>query len=379
MKASICRTSRVKKTGRLLQMCGMFDLPPAEKSEVTWTVDLPIEEREWQIGAIIGPSGCGKSTLAKELFGKALVEEYEWPKDKSIIDAFPDSQSIKETTALLSSVGFSSPPNWCRPYHVLSTGEKFRVTVARALAEAGKNLVVIDEFTSVIDRTVAKIGSAAVAKTIRRTERRFVAVTCHFDVVEWLQPDWTYEPANDQFAWRLVRRRPDVAVEIHRVDPTAWKRFKPHHYLSGDHHRTAACFLATVDGQPAAWLSVLHFPHPRSSGWREHRLVVLPDYQGIGLGNRLSEHLAAAYRATGKPYRGVTSHPSLIAHRCRSPLWRVISKGMLRPRTGVSGMTDLGRTHATTRAPWTFQFCGPADPATAAALGVLSTSRQKKT
>ena len=59
---------------------------------------------------------------------------------------------------------------WLRPFHVLSNGEQFRATIARALAESakGRELVVIDEFTSVVDRTVAQIGSAAIAKTIRR-------------------------------------------------------------------------------------------------------------------------------------------------------------------------------------------------------------------
>jgi ABC-type lipoprotein export system ATPase subunit/GNAT superfamily N-acetyltransferase len=378
MKAQIKRSSPIKKTGRVLQMCGMFDVAPSTRSQVTWDVDLPLDEKPWQIGLIVGPSGSGKSTIARQLFGDNLVDQHRWPKDQSILDGFPKALGIKELTGLLSSVGFSSPPAWCRPYHVLSTGEQFRVTVARALAEAGQELVVIDEFTSVIDRTVAQIGSAAVAKTIRRTDRRFVAVTCHYDVEEWLQPDWIYQPADNRFAWRLVRRRPPLDLEIIRVHSSAWHLFKPHHYLSGAHSRSAACYVALVNGEPAAYLSILHFPHPKSSSWREHRLVVLPDYQGIGLGNRLSEHLAAAYRSTGKRYRGVSTHPALIGHRLRSPLWRCVQRGSLRSPIGRNGDRSLSRTTSTLRAPWSFVFAGPADPATAAALGVgISVSRKK--
>src|SRR5439155_19760773 len=51
-------------------------------------------------------------------------------------------------------------------------------------------LPIFDEFTSVVDRTVAQIGSAAVAKTIRRSGKQLVAASCHYDVIEWLQPDW---------------------------------------------------------------------------------------------------------------------------------------------------------------------------------------------
>lgn len=64
---------------------------------------------------------------------------------------------IKDIVGLLSSVGFSSPPSWVRPFRVLSTGEQFRVTMARTLAEM-PDLAVVDEFTSVVDRTVARPG-----------------------------------------------------------------------------------------------------------------------------------------------------------------------------------------------------------------------------
>src|SRR5204863_2808518 len=101
---------------------------------------------------------------------------------RSVLDGFPVDVPIKELIELLSSVGFSSPPAWLRPYHVLSTGQQFRVTLAWLLAAAPSDrLVVCDEYTSVVDRTVAQIGSAAVAKTVRRRGQRFVAVTCHED------------------------------------------------------------------------------------------------------------------------------------------------------------------------------------------------------
>jgi hypothetical protein len=61
--------------------------------------------------------------------------------------------------------------------------------------------VAFDEFTSVVDRNVARIGSAAVAKAIRagQIRRRFVAVTCHYDVLEWLEPDWMIDMATREF------------------------------------------------------------------------------------------------------------------------------------------------------------------------------------
>src|SRR5580704_17770323 len=199
----------IERTTRVKQLEGLFDVPPAQRSERRWRVSLPLEERDWNVGLIVGPSGCGKSTLARELFGDQ--PEPTWPSDRAIVDAFPATLGIKEIVTLLSSVGFSSPPAWLRPYHALSTGEQFRVRIARALAESN-DVCVVDEFTSVVDRTVARIGSAAIARTVRAAGKKFVAVTCHYDVIDWLDPDWIYDPAAERFTWRPLRGRPDIAL-----------------------------------------------------------------------------------------------------------------------------------------------------------------------
>ena len=98
---------------------------------------LPLSERPWNIGLVVGPSGCGKSTIARHLWPDAIVGEHAWPSDAAIVDGFPETLPTKDVVEILSSVGFASPPAWLRPYHVLSTGQQFRVTLARAIAEAG--------------------------------------------------------------------------------------------------------------------------------------------------------------------------------------------------------------------------------------------------
>src|SRR6185312_9314192 len=188
-RADLVVETPVKPTPRVLQLRGLFDLPEQKTSRVEWNVELPLEQADWNIGLIVGPSGCGKSTLARHLWPEQLAHEYAWPEDRSVVDGFPKEMGIKDITDVLSAVGFSSPPSWLRPFHCLSNGEQFRVTIARTLAECSE-LAVIDEFTSVVDRTVAQIGSAAVAKTVRRREQKLIAVTCHEDVEEWLTPDW---------------------------------------------------------------------------------------------------------------------------------------------------------------------------------------------
>ena len=253
--------SPITETPRVRQVRGLFDLAPQITSRLDWQVELPLDERPWNVGLIVGPSGCGKSTIVRHLWPheSQTSESLDWPSDRSILDAFPQSMSIKDVVSLLSSVGFSSPPAWLRPFGVLSTGQKFRVTLARVLAEQPA-LAVVDEFTSVVDRTVAQIGSAALARTVRARGQRFVAVTCHEDVEEWLQPNWVYRPAQNAFQWRLLRRRPAIELAVFRCRAAAWGLFKQHHYLSGQLSKASVCFLATWRERPvafSAWINAL--------------------------------------------------------------------------------------------------------------------------
>ncbi len=354
--------SRVADTPRVAQARGMFDLPADAVSRVTWTVDLPLDEKPWNVGLVVGPSGCGKSTVARRLWPDEVrrAAALAWPEDRSVLDAFPASQGIKEITALLNAVGFSSPPAWLRPYHVLSTGQQFRVALARLLAEAEAEnlpLVVCDEFTSVVDRTAARVGSAAVAKAVRGRGQRFVAVTCHEDVFDWLQPDWVYRPAEGAFAWRCLQPRPALALDVFRCKVEAWDLFRAHHYLSHALARSAVCFLAVTRGRPAAFSAWLPFVGRGPRRRREHRTVVLPDYQGVGAGNALSDFVASLWKGLGWGAVSTTTHPALIRGRQRSPNW-------LMTRAPGFGRSHEGRLrHAVTRLTAGFEYVGPALPA----------------
>jgi hypothetical protein len=355
MKIEIERVSTIVRSPRVMQLDGMFDTQPVDRVDLKWSVDLPIEEKDWNVGLIVGPSGCGKSTIARELFPDAYIKGYDWPLDRSIIDGFPAEMSIKDVTLLLSSVGFSSPPSWVRPFGVLSNGEQFRATLARALAEKS-DLCVFDEFTSVVDRTVGKIGSAAVAKTVRRRNQKFIAVTCHDDVIEWLDPDWVYSPAENSFQWRLVRRRPPIELQICRVHHSAWRLFAHHHYLTASLSKSAFCFCAFIDGKPVAFDAWLPF-YGRSHGKirRGHRTVCLPDFQGVGIGNALFTRIASMWTGLGFRAASGTGHPAEIAHRARSPDWRMTSA----PKRHRRGNHGSDRTRAINRLVASFEYRGP--------------------
>jgi len=203
----ISRESNVTRSARVMQVESFFDMRGSEHSRVQIGVKMPLAEREWGVGLIVGPSGCGKTTIARELFSENYVKSYDWSENRSILDDFDKSLGIKDIISALTSVGFSTQPNWVRPYSVLSSGEQFRVTCARAMSEK-RGFVVIDEFTSVVDRQVAKVISHVLQKKVRREKTRLIAVTCHYDVIDWLQPDWIYEPHANSFAWRQPEPHP---------------------------------------------------------------------------------------------------------------------------------------------------------------------------
>lgn len=355
-----------------MQIEGLFDVAPTQKSELNWNVNIPIEDRNWNIGLIVGPSGSGKSTIAQRLF--TITDSPVWDEHQSVMDGFPATMGIKEITAIISAVGFSSPPSWLRPFHVLSTGEQFRVRVARTIAEASKTIV-IDEFTSVVDRTVAQIASAAIAKLIRKRNMQFVAVTCHEDVETWLQPDWIYRPDLRMFQWRELQRFPPVQLKIIRVHHSAWAMFRQHHYLNTSLNHSATCFVAFWNDRPvafSAWITMYGRSGSLRPRRREHRTVVLPDFQGIGIGNRLSEYCASLWVALGYRVFSTTSHPGMIQYRNHSLLWR-----MRRTTSMVSRDTGKKKqqNRSTLRMTGGFEFIGPgADPIIANQLLGKSTS-----
>lgn len=311
----------VRDSFRVQQVAGLFDVSVGEKVRHHFWVEVPGLSDPWQIGAIVGPSGSGKTTVARSAFGQFFYEPAAWPEGHAVIDGFGDLP-IKKVTHALTAVGFSTPPSWVKPYAVLSTGEKFRCDLARALL-SDNEAVVFDEFTSVVDRTVAKIAAAAVGGAIRKGHlaKRFVAVSCHYDILQWLQPQWVVDMAT----CRLSRRRlwrPDIDLEVFRCRNATWELFAPHHYLSAELHHSAECYLATWSGRPVAFVAVLPMTGKRNYR-RISRIVVLPDFQGVGIGSRVLDGVCDLYHRRRQKMGITTGHPGMIRHLCRSPRWRL--------------------------------------------------------
>ena len=162
-------------------------------------IDLP---EDWNVGVIVGASGTGKTTVGKEVFADDYIVDFEY-KEQSVMDDMPKECSLDDIHRAFTSVGFASPPDWVKPYSVLSNGQKMRVDLARALLE-DRDMVAFDEFTSVVNREVAKTGSLAIQKAVRRSNKKFIAIAVHRDILDWLQPDWVFD--TDTFTFHVKKK-----------------------------------------------------------------------------------------------------------------------------------------------------------------------------
>lgn len=334
-----------KKTFRVASVMGTFDLQTENIVErFKGEIKMP---NDWQIGLIVGNSGTGKTTIAKELFPDSYITSFEYNAE-SVLDDMPKNCSVEQISKAFNSVGFSSPPSWLKPYSVLSNGEKMRCDLARAIL-SDNDMFVFDEFTSVVDRNVAKIGSFAMQKAIRKTNKKFIAVGCHFDVEDWLLPDWVFD--TNTMTFRICegqkKNRPDIKFKIYETKQKQqhWKMFSRYHYLSHSHNNAARVYIATVDDNICGFCSVLHFPHPKVKNMkRVHRLVILPDYQGVGIGSILLNKIGDYVKKEGDRYRIVTSSPNLIYSLKNNDNWICIHLGRHKKHNGVIGENKNSRS-----------------------------------
>jgi len=241
------RAARVKSLFNAESGCN-FDL----------TAELPADDTSWRIGVIVGPSGSGKSSLGRQFWPGVPIADLAagWPADRPIIDAIAPDGDFNAVTAALAAVGLGDVPAWLRPFHVLSVGEKFRAGVARVIADPPPRIV-IDEFTSALDRQIARFGALAFAKAWRRIPdvRQCLILTCHRDILEWMQPDWIFDTATGKFSSAEWVQRPRFELDIYQTDWRYWPLFEPHHYLKLPHMIAARCYVGAVDGEPVCHLA----------------------------------------------------------------------------------------------------------------------------
>ena len=171
-----------------------YDIQNREKT----VTEVPIPSKEdmeemnkddWNILLICGKSGSGKSTILNEVYGTSKPIMYDY--SKCVISQFP-RLTEEEVCDLLSSMGLASGPTWLRKPQELSNGERARLDIAKAIYDANGGIVLLDEYTSVVNRSAAKSMSHALQRYARQKGLKIIIASCHFDIVEWLQPDYMF-------------------------------------------------------------------------------------------------------------------------------------------------------------------------------------------
>lgn len=290
---SLTLRSPVSTSFRCQKAANSLDIDTAKKSVHQFDVDADLEA-DYNIGLIVGASGSGKTTLAKQIWGddvfRTLLRD-----DVPIIEQFPDEMTYDDCASVLCGVGLTQVPCWIRPVYTLSNGQKARAEVALQIA-SGVEFSVIDEWTSVVDRTVAKVMSHCVQKYARKASRRIVLCSCHYDVIEWLDPDWVIDCNKQEFIDRRLLQRGQrterLHFEIRRADRSTWRHFSKYHYLSdqlpGGHIETFGLFHGAEQIAFQCFANYVPWRKDDERGLREkmhsNRTVIHPDYAGFGLG-----------------------------------------------------------------------------------------------
>ena len=272
---------------------------------------------------IVGTSGSGKSTILRSL-GEHVQPKIEFYN--SVIENFSTPTRGEE---LLLACGLRSIPTWFRTPNTLSNGEHHRFEMAMSI-DQGINK--IDEFTSVVDRDTAKSLAYSVRKYYdqRDTTAPLYIASCHRDIIDWLDPEWVYDTDlqvldNRRSPFRMGSR-PELVLTIKGTSPEMWRYFSKNHYLDTTMSRSVHCYVLLLGNKPIGFHAAIHSTNRDiHSYWRGHRTVILPEFQGMGIGTRFSDAIAEMYVSKGMRYFSKTAHPSFGEHREKSPLWRATS------------------------------------------------------
>jgi len=343
-----------------------FDLHISDTCTVLIPNKLNLSDlhNDWNIGVICGASGSGKSTIlryiCKQITGMSVIPQPKFDNNKTLIANF-SNMTPKEATLLLSQMGLASVPTWIRPYNVLSNGEQYRAQLAKLVADNDENeIIFVDEYTSVVDRNVAMAMSNALQKYIRRVNKRIILATCHYDVFDWLRPDWIYDLNRGGALLRgdyLRRQRPKIELSVFRTTCDTWERFKKYHYMTAKLNEAATCFVFTWNNKLVAFNAILPLPSGQyQNAWRSSRLVVLPDFQGLGIGSKVSEFIGGILKASGKTLYTKTINPALGLYRQKSNNWEAsAANGKADKQEHIDKCSSMG---GLTRASFCYKYVG---------------------
>lgn len=321
--------SPVSNSYRCKRAADSLDIDTTKKSvhELKINADL---KTNYNVGLILGASGSGKTTLAKKIFGENCFETI-LDQTKPIIEQFPQSYDYDKCASLLSGVGLTSVPCWIRPVYTLSNGQKARAEAALLMCR--DDLTIIDEWTSVVDRTVAKVMSHCIQKHSRKSQKQIILLSCHYDVIEWLNPDWIIDCNKQEFIdRRLLRqdereRKEKLEFTIRKVDKSTWKYFSKYHYLSeklpGGFIKTFGIFNGENQIGFQCFANYVPDVKNKKRVMHSNRVVIHPDYSGLGLGIKMVNTCAEIMKKENYKVMAKFSSIPMLKSRIKDKKWKL--------------------------------------------------------
>lgn len=279
---------------------------------------------------------AAKSVLLMQHFGE--LSTVQWDEGAAVGSHF---DSEEQAVRALTLVGLDSNIAQLLPA-TLSTGQLFLADTARMLGYSGSAMIIIDEFGCALDTA----SLWRLCRVLSSHVRGWVLATCRNDLVgpHALQPDWVYDTSSRTCSWltktQSVQKEsleaptndpcrafdvPVVTLELRPCHPSAWDHFKAHHYKSEQLSTNAEAHVAhatvevagvTKTAVPVGFIATIRHAAKAATQAeaprRAHRTVVLPEWQGLGLGSMISDAVAGYHFRQGREYYGQTVHPRQV-------------------------------------------------------------------
>lgn len=337
--------SPVSDTFRCQVAANSLDIDVKKKSTHHLHVENVNVPEQWNMALIYGASGSGKTSMAETIFGKDVFKTIMDP-ELPIIDQLPSSMGYDECAALLNGIGLNSVPCWLRPVKTLSNGQRARAEAVLLMCQDNP-VIFIDEWTSVVDRTVAKAMSLCLAKFVKRHKKQVVLLSCHYDIIEWLKPDWVIDcntqefhlPQSESF---FFQPREEITFEIRKADKASWKYFSKYHYLSDRLPGGKVYLYGLFHGENQIGFQCFanYTPHKPNSKkiFHSNRTVVHPDYNGLGLGILLiNETSRLMVEETGYRIMAKFSSTPVFKAMIKQACWKFLGEKRLMGKMKTGG------------------------------------------
>ncbi|MFQ5712154.1 MAG: hypothetical protein ACE5GD_10320, partial [Candidatus Geothermarchaeales archaeon] len=280
--------------------------------------DFKVKVTLGDIVYIVGPSGSGKSCLLREFYKSfkdrcITLEDLRFPRDRPLVDAL--GVDVNEAIRYLSLLGLNDAFLFLRRYDELSTGQKYRFRLAKLWEQSdrqGKDILVVDEFCSTLDRESAKIIAFNTQKLARKTGKTLFLATCNDDLRVDLNPSIyikkdLWDEVELEHSPNALNTRCSVNQDIDIVEGTMkeYEGTLGHFHYRGRNPFAKKVFKAVLNGKTVGAIVYVnaggvcfgrrHVLNIRGFDYktinetlaRIGRVVVHPRYRSIGLGVRL--------------------------------------------------------------------------------------------